>query len=448
LAYIASVLEQNGYDVRCLDATEKGAENEITVSKDRFRFGLSPAKIKEIIKEFNPKYVGVSVLYTCQAPNGHMICSIAKNIDKKTITIMGGAYPTSDPERALGDPNLDFVINGEGEKTIVELLEAIESKKAYQDIQGISFRKKGGIRINPAPPFIQDLDSLPFPARHLFNFQNYSKSDYAHGSFKKTPLASIITSRGCPFNCAFCFTCKMTGARFRTRSVENIISEIQILKETYHIKELHFEDDNLLFNKKRAEQLFDEMIARKFNLCWTTPNGIAVNNLDKKILLKMKRSGMYSLIIAAESGNAKVLKHILRKPIKLEKIEEAVRILKQIKVPVQIYWMIGLPGETKEEMEDTIRLAEKLNTINPSVYSSFSCYTPFKGTRLYDTCMEQKFIDEEKEIGEFKYCKSVLNTPEFTSAYVTRLRKIAWQRANKIESDEDLRRNEKLKSWI
>jgi len=289
---------------------------------------------------------------------------------------------------------------------------------------------------------------LPFPARHLFNFDRYSNTKHAHGTFKRSPVASIATSRGCPFNCSFCFTIKMTGTKFRVRSVENIVSELLMLKNKYHVREIHFEDDNLLFDKKRAEKLFDEMIRLKLDLSWKTPNGIAVSNLDKDILLKMKKSGMYSLILAAESGNQRVLKEVLHKPIRLEKVEEAVKLLQEIEVPTSIYWMIGLPGETKEEMEDTIKFAEKLNSIYPSVYSSFSCYTPFKGTKLYEICKNKKFINEEKDICEFKYCKSTIDTDEFTHEYVTELRKIAWQRANKIESDEDLRKNEKLNIWI
>ena len=150
LSYIAAVLEQNGYDVKCLDATEEGFKNEIAINNDQITYGLPSEKIKEIINEFRPGYVGVSVLFSCLASNGHMVCSIAKEVNKEIITIMGGAYPTSDPERALNDPNLDFVIQGEGEKTIVELLEAIESNKEYQNIRGISFRENGGIRNNPA----------------------------------------------------------------------------------------------------------------------------------------------------------------------------------------------------------------------------------------------------------------------------------------------------------
>ena len=448
LAYIAAVLEQNGYLVRCVDATAEDSENEITINNDQISFGLTPEKIKKIINNYKPQYVGISVLYSCQAANGHMICSVAKAVSKEIITIMGGAYPTSDPERALSDENLDFVVNGEGEKTIIELLDAIRLKKDRNNTRGISYRENGCVKINPAPSLIEDLDSLPFPARHLFDFNAYSNTKYAHGTFKQSPVASIITSRGCPFNCSFCFTIKMAGTKFRVRSVENIISEIRYLIDKYQIKELHFEDDNFLFDKKRAENLFDEMIRLKFNLSWTTPNGLAVNNLDRDILVKMKRSGMYSLIIAAESGNPRVLKEILHKPIKLEKVEEVVKVLKEIKVPAQIYWMIGLPGETKEEMEDTIKLAEKLHSINPNVYSSFSCYTPFKGTKLYEMCKSKKFINEEKDIRDFKYCKSTLDTEEFTHDYVTELRKIAWQRANNIESDEDLRRNKKLNIWI
>lgn len=448
MAYIAAVLEKNGYSVKCLDTSAEGAKNEVEINPEQIRFGLPPEKIKEAIQDFKPDYVGVSVSFTNQAENGHMICSITKEVDKNITTIMGGAYPTSDPEGALSDANLDFVINGEGERTIIQLLGAIDTKQKFREILGISFRDDSKVCINPPMPFIENLDEIPFPARHLFDFEIYSNSEYAHGTFKEKPLASIITSRGCPFNCAFCFTKKMVGTRFRERSVDNVISEIKHLISRYGVKEIHFEDDNLLFDKKRAKALFDELIGLKMNISWTTPNGIAVANLDKKILSKMKESGMYSVIIAVESGNQRVLREILRKPLILKKVEEVVEILKDIEIPVAIYWMIGLPGETKEEMEDTIELAEKLNKIYPRVYSSFSCYTPFKGSDLYALCKSKNLINEEKDLSHFKYCESVLTTPEFTSEYVTKLRKVAWQRANRIKSDTDLAKNDNLKIWV
>ena len=187
--------------------------------------------------------------------NAHDIYRITKTINPEIITIAGGAHPSVLPEFALQDPNLDFVVLGEGEHSIRELVTAISNNpESFSSIDGIGYRSGGTVRINPKTRFIEDLDSLPFPAWHLMNVDHYFGLDICHGKRNCTRFFSIITSRGCPARCVFCTAYNVWGRRYRARSVGKVVEEIKFLKQHYAIEELLVEDDNFTFDVERAEQ--------------------------------------------------------------------------------------------------------------------------------------------------------------------------------------------------
>jgi len=448
LAYLAAFLEQDGFEVRIVDASVEAPDHEVDLDETSFRFGLSYEAIQEIIVSYAQDIVGVSILYSSQAENGYTVCERAKAVNEHIITVVGGAHPTSQPKDVLTNPAIDFVVIGEGEIPMKLLLQYLQGTIPSAELDGVGCHTEQGISIYPKKQFVEDLDALPFPAWHLLSFNKYFEAGCAHGTFQHSPYAPVFTSRGCPYHCTFCFAHRVHGRRFRKRSVSNILAEIETLMKDYGVKEIHFEDDSLTTDRKRAVELFTAFINRDLRLSWTTPNGVSVSTLDKNLLRLMRDSGCYKLILAVESGSQRVLSEIMHKPLQLEKVIETMKNLAELEIPVALYWMLGLPGETKQDIEASIELAIKLRTIHPMGYSSFSIFTPFKGTKLYDVCLENGYFTHELAQHKLKYCFSQISTPDFSSEYIEKMRKIAWQRANDIGGDDNLDNSPHLAFWI
>lgn len=412
IAYIASVLEKNGYQVRILDTFVEGWENEVYIDKERIRVGLSFKEIEERIREANPDLVGISNLFTVQRKNAHMICKVTKRINPDIITVMGGAHPTVAPETVLQDKNVDFVIIGEGERTIIGLLKSLEGERNLEELDGIGFRKNGRIIILPKTKFIEDLDSIPFPARHLLPMEKYFQANISHGGvLRKTPYASVVTSRGCPMQCTFCSAHRVWGKRYRYRSPENVIEEIKMLIQDYGIKELLFEDDNLTLNKRTAEEIFEKMIEEKFDLIWKTPNGVAIFTLDENLLQKMRKSGCYQLGFGVESGNQYVLDKIIKKPVDLNKAPRIIKYGRKLGIETQIFLVMGMPGETKEHIRDSFRFARKIKDFRPFI----SIANPYPGSELYDICKKNNYLVPEFSFDNLLIDRANIQTPDWTS---------------------------------
>lgn len=401
LAYLGAVLEKRGIEVKIVDSLIEGWHNRTEISENVIRIGLSFGEIKEIIRNYNPDMVGINNLFTMQRVNAHRIYEIAKNIDHEVITVAGGAHPTVLPEMVLSDNNVDFVVMGEGEKTIIDLIDVIEDKKNISTLNGIGYRINGEIKILPRTKFIEDLDKLPMPARYLLNMEKYFGLRDSHGRRRKKKFSPIITSRGCPVRCTFCSAHQVWGRKFRYRSAENVIAEMKHIKDKYGIEELMFEDDNATLNVKRAEKIFDLMISEKLDFVWDTPNGISAFTLNEKIIYKMKKSGCYKLNLAVESGNQYVLDNIIKKPLKIDKLRQIVKYAQQIKLDVGLFFVIGMPGETEKQIWDSFNLATELKIFDPFI----SIATPYPGTELYEICKEKKYISDNFSLDNL-YIKS------------------------------------------
>lgn len=391
LAYLGAVLEENNIEVKIVDCLMEGWDNVVDTTDDIVRIGLSFEEIESIIRDYAPDIVGVNNLFTKQRDNAHKIYEISKKIDGSIITIAGGAHPTAMPELALSDKNLDYVVIGEGEQSLIDLIKVIEGKSDYSALDGLGYRQNGKIKIIPKTKFIQDLDTIPFPARHLLDINKYFGLEASHGERRYKKFSPIITSRGCSAKCTFCTAYKVWGRKFRYRSAENVVAELKFLKDKYGIEEIMFEDDNVTLNPKRAEKIFDGMIDNKLDLKWDTPNGVAAWTLSEKLISKMKKSGCYKINFALESGNQYVLNNIIKKPLKLEKVSPLIKYAKRIGLDVGIFLVIGMPGETEEQMWDSFKMAKKLGIFFPHI----SVATPYPGSELYELCKEKKYFKED-----------------------------------------------------
>jgi magnesium-protoporphyrin IX monomethyl ester (oxidative) cyclase len=411
LGYLGSVLEENDIEVEIVDCLLEGWYNRIEITDGVVRIGLSFEQIEDIIRDYGPDIVGVNNLFTKQRENAHRIYGIAKKIDKNIITIAGGAHPTAMPELALSDKKLDYVVLGEGEQTLIDLVRVIEGKQDFHMLDGVGYRENGNIKIIPKTRFIEDLDSLPFPARHLLNMEKYFGLKASHGERKYDRFSPIITSRGCAAKCTFCTAYKVWGRKFRTRSPENVIAEMKHIKEKYGIEEIMFEDDNVTLNPKRAEKIFDGMIEEKLDIKWDTPNGVAAWTLNEELIYKMKESGCYRINFALESGNQYVLDNIIKKPLNLEKVKPLVKYAKDISLDVGIFIVIGMPGETEQQMWDSFHLAEKLGIYSPHI----SVATPYPGSELYDLCKENNYLRADFSLDDLYIRSFPITTPDWDS---------------------------------
>lgn len=410
LGYLGAVLENAGIEVKIVDCLLEGWHDRVDIEKNLIRVGLPFERIEEIIRSFGPDMVGVNNLFTRQRENAHQIYALAKKANSGIITVAGGAHPTVMPELVLDDKNVDYVVLGEGDKTIIDLVGVIEGRKEISALDGIGYKENGQIKIIPKTKFIEDLDKLPFPARHLLNMEGYFGLKHSHGTRKKKRFSPIITSRGCPAKCTFCSAYRVWGRKFRQRSPENVIAEMKEIKAKYGIEEIMFEDDNTTLNVKRAERLFDLMIEERLNFVWDTPNGVAAFALNESLIDKIKKSGCYQLNLALESGNQQVLDNIIKKPLKLEKSKQLIQYARKIGLDVNIFLIIGMAGETKEQIWDSFRLAEELEIYSPFI----SIATPYPGSELYDICREEKYIPDDYSLDDLFIRSFSISTPDWT----------------------------------
>lgn len=410
LGYIAAVLESMGIEVKIIDCLLDGWNNRVPVSPDIIRIGLSEEQIGKIIREFHPDIVSVNSQFTRQYKNAHAIYRIAKSINPDIITIAGGAHPSVLPEFALQDENLNYVVLGEGEETIKELVSALSSDPAkIPFIDGIGYKVESVPRINPKTRFIEDIDTIPSPAWHLMNVERYFGLDTCHGKRTCTRFFSIITSRGCPARCVFCTAFNVWGRKYRARSVNKVVDEILFLKMHYDIQELLIEDDNFTFDVKRAEEICDRIIEEKPCIRFDTPNGIAAYKLTPSLLLKMKEAGFERINLAIESGNQEALIKYIRKPLQLEKVKEIINYCRTIKLDVGAFFIIGIPGTSLSQMWDNYRFCRKLRLFEPFI----SIATPYPGSDLYRICKEHEYLSKDFNLEDLYIRRYSIVTPDW-----------------------------------
>ncbi len=369
LGYIAAVLEKEKHFVKILDIdAEKVGEKELV----------------SLIGDFKPKLVG----FTATTPTFYNAAFFAEIVKKnfKTKTVLGGIHATILPMECLSNQNFDFVVFGEGEITMAELARLVEKgKNDFSGIPGLGYKKEKELFLNEKRPLIEDLDSLPFPARHLFNHKNYNYPDSLF-----SPAMPILTSRDCPGLCNYCCTKLIYPNRIRTRSAKNIADEIEMLIRDYGIKELHIWDDNFTLIKRKVFELKEELALRKIKIPIAFPNGLRVDQVNDEILRALKEMGTYSVAFGIESGNQKVLNTAM-KGTTLEQIRTAVKSAKKIGLEVWGFFMVGLLGDTRETIEDTINFAIELDVD----IAKFHVLKPFPGTKVFEELDKQGLIVEK-----------------------------------------------------
>ncbi|MCX6815434.1 MAG: cobalamin-dependent protein [Candidatus Aenigmarchaeota archaeon] len=408
LAYIAASLEKNGYEVEVMDCVVLEQRNHIE-RDGMIHFGLDWPEISERIEKSNPDAIGISCLFSSQSSNAYKVAELAKQWNHKVPTIMGGAHPSSIPKEVLTNKNIDYIVLGEGDETIIHLVKNLHSFEHLKKIDGIGFKHDDSIIINPKTKFIENIDDLPFPARHLFPMELYFESEYGHGTdLMRKPLSSMITSRGCPYMCVFCSVHTVWGRNYRPRDPKKVVDEIELLVKKFGVREIHFEDDNLTLKKDRTIAICKEIIKRKIDLKWTTPNGVALWTLDKEVLVWMKRAGCYKLCFGIESGDMETQKFI-RKHVPLDRCKEIVKEANKLGIWTHGFFIIGFPFENTRSIHNTIRYAIDSNLD----FASFFLATPYPKTDLY-TIMDERGMIKNLTWDTLRVSAASINTEYFT----------------------------------
>ena len=359
LGYIGAVLEEKGYNVRIWDAASPYAN-------------LSTEDIIKEVRRESPDIIGVTITINYAKKSYLLITELSRKINAPIVA--GGPHPSLLPHEALIN-GADIVVRGEGEDTILEIMQYLNDGKELENILGISFRDKDGRFIdNPSRPLIKDLDLLPFPAKHLFNINHYVKK---HNEIVK--YGNIITTRGCPFTWTYCSS-KMLGRRVRYRSPENVVAEIRNLKDTYGLGKFIFLDDCAALDSKRMMRLCQMMVDENLNIRWI---GITrVDSVDKTLLQEMKKAGCISIDYGIESGSPETLKRI-KKGFSLGTVENALRETHEVGMSSMANFMHGFPWETTNDLNITRQFIKKIRPWVDSIMPG-GIVIPFPKTELYE----------------------------------------------------------------
>ncbi len=423
MASAAAVLEKKGHVVMVIDAPTEGWENLEELDATKYRVGLSAQVIAGRISDWKPDVVAVEVPFSGWSKTAFEVVSIAKKVSKNIVVVLFGLHPSSRPEACLEDSEADFVVVGEPEVTIDELVEALQNKvSSFNKIDGLGFRENGKVTLTAKRAFIQDLDTLPLPARHLLPMKVYSeavKQNPLRGEITKS-YTIVVTSRGCPFNCVFCTHSIVWGKQWRPRSPKNVVDEVEHVIKTYGIKQIDFADDNMTWSRERMAQICDLIVERGLHFEWFTPNGVRADTLDEALLRKMKKAGCKKIRVAPESGVQRVVTDIAKKNLELKKVEAAIVAARKVGIKVGCFFVMGLIGETKADIEETIRYAYKLKGLGAESFV-FSIAMPLYGTAFYEQAKAGGYIRDGFCDYALAATEPLVETPEFSAEEISML---------------------------
>ena len=396
LLYVAAVLEKEGFDVKIFD--------------------MHPRDTRDLDKiiSFSPEIVGVSILTAYVTRAKKILFNLKKHLGKAYFVI-GGVHPTALPEQSIDFFEADCIVVGEGEETMKHLCHTIQQGTSLDKVEGILYRNAlGELKRTENRKLIGNLDTIPFPGRHLIEFEKYLFPPGVIRGYWSENCTSVMTSRGCPYQCIWCGSQIIFGRKVRRRSAGNVIQEIELLKRKYKVDTIWFIDDTFTTSKKWVTDFCNQLIMEKIDLKWGCQ--AHVETVDKEMMVLMKNAGLVQLDFGVESGSDKVLR-ILKKHSDEKKIKKAFNMAKKVGIRTMATFMFGNPGENKEDIEKTFKLAKR---IKPNFVSSYFL-TPFPGTELMQMAGKNHWlICNNYDLGGLK--KEPMMTINFSPKHLIRIR--------------------------
>lgn len=410
--YMAGVLEEHGFEVKILDCPLEHA-TRTPVDAATVRIGTSLPDIQAVVRGFGPSVIGVGCAYSAFESDSFDLIARLKEWFPEIPIVVGGAHTSANPAYVLRNPDIAVAVIGEGEMTMLDIARAVRDGRALTDIPGTAVASGGEVRTNPPRDYIQDLDSL-HPAWHLLDLPTYFRHPANSEATMRRNSVDLVTSRGCPGRCVFCSIVTVWGRGWRGHSARHVVDEIEMLHRQHGARQFRFQDDNLTLKRDRILAICDEIIRRKLDIRWDTPNGVAVWTLDEEVLAKIKQSGGYRLTFAVESGSARTQKYI-GKIVTEDKLRRLVRCCQKLGIWLCGTFIIGFPEETLEDIRETRRVLLSCGINFAFLYIA----QPLPGTRLYDDFRKHGLVDVlryDSVIGYTRY-----NSLHFTAAELNRM---------------------------
>lgn len=429
IAYIAAMLEKDSHIVKIIDGPAWA-----TV----FEYGFD--NLAKDIHEFHPDIVGVSAS-TSQVDHAKETISLAKKVNKDCKIILGGTLISADPKTLLNFEQVDYGVYGEADLTFSEIVKAIQGGKKIEGMEGVIWRENDHIKFLK-PKTIIDLDQIPMPARHLLRMEIYRPSP---ANYRRTPATTIITSRGCPYQCIFCSR-PTEGTVFRAHSAERVVEEMEYLTKTYGIRDVQIFDDTFSLIPSRIEKICELLISKNIDINWNCMT--RVDKITPSLLALMKKAGCYEIGFGIESGSDRILQFI-KKSTTTELIRKGVKMTKEAGIDVRGFFVIGFPTETKEEILQTIDFAKELDVD----VAQFMISTPFPGTEMWDIAKKIGVVSDDWNNftmyapDKLPYSSDILKEKELLSLYRKAYRSFylrpsfVIKQITKLRSLEDIERN-------
>ena len=355
LLYLAASLRQAGYVPDVIDANA---------------FGLPDSQVLARMGKTTPLVTGLSV-YSEILPQIRQIAAMVRAHAPQTAIVLGGPHATSVPEATLRQfPEADYVLTGEAETSLPLLCQAVEKKQGFENVPGLFYREKGVVRMGPAPVF-PDPEALPLPAKDLVA-RAYLEKRYFSLLVRKRPVDTLITSRGCPFSCGFCYNFRH---KYRARKPESVVQELALIRDS-GIRDVEICDDTFTVDEHRALRILDLIIAEKLDISFRIKSRVDV--FSRRLAKRARQAGVYLVAFGMESGSQKIL-DAMNKKITLEQSAQACALTREMKIACHTSWVMGYPGETPESIQDTVRFILK----NRPTTANIAVLRPYPNTPVY-----------------------------------------------------------------
>ena len=396
LAYLGAVAEQAGHEVTIIDCQAE----KLTYEAFRARIARTPSEV-----------IGVTAT-TLLYKSAMKLITIAKQTQPQAVTVLGGSHGTFWDENALNEyPSLDIVVRREGEQTFIELLERLQTQSGLSSLLGITYRNKDKITRNADRPFIEDLDSLPFPAHHLLPLENLKHNGKI--------LFPLISSRGCVYWCDFCSTVRMFGRGYRMRSAKKVVDEMQFVHDKYGVDQVTFYDDAFTVDRDRVVKICDELHARKLHMIWDC--GTRVDMVDRELMKIMRDAGCIAVWLGVESGSEAILE-AMNKSIKLNQTRLAYKTAHDVGLMTIANVVLGFPGETEQTARETIRFVKELDPDDVGFYVA----TPYPGTPMYEQVVKNGWL-RVTDFDKYDTATPTFETPQLSMERIRQIRYKAYQ---------------------
>jgi radical SAM superfamily enzyme YgiQ (UPF0313 family) len=387
ILYLAGYLRQKGLNVDCVDFFSE----KIHQVDNYYWQGDTVEQIEEELRRRNPKVVGISSMFSVHCEAVHRTAAAAKRVNPDMLVVVGGAHASAFPKVLAVDSNIDVVVVGEGERTLLDLLKKHWIGESYTDINGIAyFDESGDYHRNPDRNFL-NFSEHPGPAHDILNINQYLDTDYSrwHGiSGRRLP---IVTSRGCPQRCVYCSIHSVWRYSYHRRNPESVINEIEWLVKDVGVREIMFWDDNLAADRRHFNAILDGIIERRLQFRWCTPNGIAIWRLNEELIYKCRAAGCYKLTFGIETGSPRTQRFIKKTQINLENANKIIKYCNKLGIWTRSPFLIGFPFETREDILMTIDYAIDCE-IDVAV---FWIAMPYPGCEMYEIYKEHDLLPDD-----------------------------------------------------